>query len=630
MRNLCNGEKFGARAFGPKMSPKTIISEAEPYTSSTVDRHESRALTIDSREGMAVRIAFNGQALTFAAALPLRVARSQRQLPSARHRKHTPPLFVLRRSLAMSAAPAPAVDSAAAAAEPNAADAYAALCELLREASALRAADGVLGWDEQVMLPPGAADARGRQKAALAGVVHEKATAPALADAIADCERLAADASLEGGPFEAAVVRDARRDYTHAARVTKELSQKVAAAATAGVAAWTRAREASDWQAFAPYMKDGLRLAREYAAESRGPDVDPYSASIDMYERGMDAARLQVIFDEVVPPLKDLLHKVSAAQQKHAPPVHQALQGGEHWDVTLQAALCKKLSERLGFDFEHGRIDVSVHPFTGGAGPEDTRITTRYSTTTPFEGIMGTVHEVGHALYEQGRNAEHRDLPVSEPLSMGAHESQSLFWERMIAQSEPFWEAVLPLVHEMLPFTSSATAADFAYAVNVVNTKGLIRVDADELSYPFHIIMRFEIERGLFDGSINVDELPTVWAAKMKQYFDVEVPSDKLGCLQDVHWPSLSYGYFPSYTLGAMTAAQLFSYLDRKALPGMAERIRKGEFSEIKTWLNEHFHCKGSLYPSLDELLEAVTGEKLNPAYFIEYLRKKYGAIYSL
>jgi carboxypeptidase Taq len=472
-----------------------------------------------------------------------------------------------------------------------------------------------------------AADARGRQKAALAGVIHEKATAPALAEAIARCENR--DTAPELEPYAAAVVRDARRDYTHTKRVDKELSQKIAAAETSGVAAWTKAREANDWIGFAPHLKTGLQLAREYATVSRSPDiVDPYSASIDMFERGMDANRLQVIFDEVVPPLKELLDKVAAAKQ-NAPPVHEALKGGEQWDVAAQAALCKKLSERLGFDFDHGRIDVSVHPFTGGAGPEDTRITTRYSTTMPFEGIMGTVHEVGHALYEQGRNAEYHDLPVSEPLSMGAHESQSLFWERMVAQSEPFWTAVLPLVHEMLPFTASATAADFAYAVNMVNPKGLIRVDADELSYPFHIILRFEIERGLFDGSISVDELPAVWSAKMKQYFDVEVPSDTLGCLQDVHWPSLSYGYFPSYTLGAMTAAQLYAYLDRKALPGMADRIRKGQFSEIKSWLNEHFHSKGSLYPSLDELLEAVSGEKLNPAYFIEYLRKKYSAIYS-
>lgn len=238
--------------------------------------------------------------------------------------------------------------------------------------------------------------------------------------------------------------------------------------------------------------------------------------------------------------------------------------------------------------------------------------------------------QVGHALYEQGRNAEYADLPVSEPLSMGAHESQSLFWERMVGQSEAFWNAVLPVVHEKLPFTKDASAADFAYAVNRVNPQGLIRVDADELSYPFHIILRFEIEKGLFEGTIDVDDLPSVWASKMKYYFDVDVPDDSRGVLQDVHWPSLAFGYFPSYTLGAMVAAQLYSYLDRKALPGMAKRISNGQFMEVKEFLNKNFHSLGSLHPSLDELLVAVTGEPLNPKYFMDYLTAKYTKIYGL
>lgn len=240
------------------------------------------------------------------------------------------------------------------------------------------------------------------------------------------------------------------------------------------------------------------------------------------------------------------------------------------------------------------------------------------------------VHEVGHALYEQGRNPDHEGLPVSEALSMGAHESQSLFWERMVAQSDGFWSAVLDEVHENLPVTKSASAGDIAFAVNRVNAKGLIRVDADELSYPFHIILRFEIESGLFDGSIDVEDLPRVWNQKMKEYFDVDVPSDAEGCLQDVHWPSLAFGYFPSYTLGAMTAAQLYAYMDREALPGMEGRVAKGEFASIKEWLNTNFHKLGSLHTSLDDLLLTVTGEKLNPTYFITYLQEKYTRIYEL
>lgn len=219
---------------------------------------------------------------------------------------------------------------------------------------------------------------------------------------------------------------------------------------------------------------------------------------------------------------------------------------------------------------------------------------------------------------------------MAEPLSMGAHESQSLFWERMVAQSPAFWMAVLPIIQEELPFAKDLTAEDFAYAVNQVNPEGLIRVDADELSYPSHIILRFEIERGLFDGSIKVEDLPSVWNAKFKEFFGVTPPNDADGVLQDVHWPSLAFGYFPSYTLGAMTAAQLYAFMDREGLPGMECRIERGEFAEIKAYLNENFHVLGSVHPSLDELLVAVTGEPLQPLYFMEYLEKKYSALYKI
>lgn len=233
-------------------------------------------------------------------------------------------------------------------------------------------------------------------------------------------------------------------------------------------------------------------------------------------------------------------------------------------------------------------------------------------------------------LYEQGKHRDFIGLPVCEALSMGSHESQSLFWERMISQTPEFWKAVLPIVHKHLPHTRDCTAEDFAYAVNRVNPKGLIRVDADELSYPFHIIMRTQIEKGLFSGSIKVSELPRVWNEKMKDFFDVDVPSDAKGCLQDIHWSGGAFGYFPTYTLGAMVAAQLYSYMDREGLPGMSKRIANGDFAEIKTYLNKNFHEIGSLYPSLDELLVAVAGERLNTKYFMDYLTAKYTALYNL
>ena len=282
------------------------------------------------------------------------------------------------------------------------------------------------------------------------------------------------------------------------------------------------------------------------------------------------------------------------------------------------------------FDFRHFSLtDISAHPFTVDAGHTDTRITTRYSTNIPFEGIMGTIHEVGHAMYEQGLNKEFAGLPVSNALSMGSHESQSLFWERMISQREEFWEHILPLIHEKLPHTKSATARDFYLAVNQVS-RSLIRVEADEVTYPFHIVLRFEIEKGLIDGSIRVEDLPAVWQEKFKKYIGIDVPNDSKGCLQDVHWSGGSFGYFPTYTLGAMMAAQLFNYLENTAMPDIKDKIRTGKFSDIKKWLNENLHEKGSLYASLDELLKSITGEPLNPKYFVSYLETKYRRIYKL
>lgn len=409
--------------------------------------------------------------------------------------------------------------------------AYAEMTAILREISSLDGALGVINWDQQVMLPPGASSARGRQKAVLASVIHERSTSAALDAAIAACE-----ADMAGLPddFARANVRDARRSFRHTAGLSKALVMEREEAESKGYSAWTKAREKNDFASFAPVLEDGLRVFKK-CAEATRPGMEPYDAAIDMFERGMTAKRLEEIFDGLQGPLKTLRDQVVEAK-KSAEGVKEVLKGGEQWDVDAQARLCKKIAEKMSFDFDHGRLDVSLHPFTGGSGPEDTRITTRYSSEVPWEGLMGTIHEVGHALYEQGRNEPNAGLPVSEALSMGAHESQSLFWERMIGQSPAFWKAVLPLCQEEFSFAKNLTGEDFSYAVNQVDPSGLIRVDSDELFYPFHIIMRFQIERGLFDGSITTADLPKVWAAKMKDFFGLDVPSDTVGCLQDVHW----------------------------------------------------------------------------------------------
>jgi carboxypeptidase Taq len=299
------------------------------------------------------------------------------------------------------------------------APAYESLTGLLRELSSLGGVSSILGFDEQTVMPEGSSGVRGKQKAALAGVIYEKSASPSLDAAISACEDPTVLDTLS--EYERAVVRDARRDYSHTSRVSKEFSAKIAAAETASVAAWAKARKENNWAAFSPHLTTMLDLAKEYATTTR-PNMSPYDAAIDQYERGMTTARLRAVFEDVEKPLNDLLERVAAAT-KSAPPVKESLKGSEKWDVTAQAALCKSIAERMSFDFNTGLLAVSTHPFTGGCHG-DTRITSRYSTTNPWEGIMGTTHEVGHGLYQEGLNKEHEGLPVAEPLSMGAHESQ--------------------------------------------------------------------------------------------------------------------------------------------------------------------------------------------------------------
>lgn len=404
-----------------------------------------------------------------------------------------------------------------------------------------------------------------------------------------------------------------------------------------GYAAWVAAREANDWSKFAPVLREIVELKREIARRTR-PDLPVYDALIDQFERGMAAERLGEVFDGLKRGLQPLLDRAKASEARQRQraagefsqsAVDAALGPGDQWDTARQAALCRELCAKLQFDFARGRIDVSVHPFTGGTCPSDVRITTRYSTERPWEGITGTIHETGHALYEQGRLGGRFDgQPVSESLSMGIHESQSLLWERCVGQSRAFWRFAAPIVQRHFPHTADASSEQFYRALNAVDASNFIRVSADELTYPFHIIARFELERALMDGSLDVDELPAAWNAKYEQLLGVTPPDDKQGVLQDVHWPSGAFGYFPSYTLGAMCAVQLFDAA-RAEIPQLEELLAAGEFGELKRWLNRNVHARGSLYDSADRLMRAVTGERINPQRFVEYLHAKYDELYA-
>ncbi|TFJ85426.1 hypothetical protein NSK_003299 [Nannochloropsis salina CCMP1776] len=483
---------------------------------------------------------------------------------------------------------------------------YEELAKNLREIDALEGISGLLGWDEQTMLPSGSAPARAFHKAALAGVLHEKKTNPSL-DVLLPVLASPNVLELLPSPEARANVRLAHKEWELQKKKSKEMTAREAALEGRGYAAWVSAREKDEFHhGFLPVLQDIVALKKEVATATR-PGWDTYDANLDLFEPGMTVRRLTEIFGALKTDLVPLLQQIMASsryqtQDKDRPP---AFQGGPQWDVNIQAQLSREVSEALGFDYTLGRIDTSVHPFTGGSHPTDVRITTRYSQEKWLEGISGTVHEVGHGLYEQGRNPEQRDLPASRALSMGG-----------------------------------LSPEDFYRHVNRVQPD-LIRVEADEVTYPLHIILRFELEQALLDGSLAPADLPHAWNAKMKSLLNVEVVKsgegreggreggNAKGCLQDVHWAVGALGYFPSYTLGAMMAAQLWVSAER-AIPSLSAEIGRGNFQKLREWLRREVHVRGSVFTSMDELLRTVTGEPLNPEYFVMYLKRKYGELYSM
>jgi len=498
---------------------------------------------------------------------------------------------------------------------------YDSLTTRLKDVSALEGIGGLLGWDEMTMMPEGAAGARAAQKVALSSVIHSKSTDPELGNLLSRLK--ASSASLD--KYKQANVREAARAYTKATCIPEELVRREANLASTAHQAWVKARQAGDWQLFAPSLKEWVVARRERAAliDASRP---AYDVLADDYDPGLTSTRVAEVFCRVRDGLVPLLKKI---RDQGVKPDTSWLQGD--FDTAKQAELCNNVSVALGFNLEKGRLDVSVHPFTGGAHPTDVRMTTRFKQNDFMEGLTGAIHETGHALYEQGRNLEFDGLPVNSAAGMVIHESQSLLWERMVGLSRPFAKYLLPKLHASFPdaLPKKKTSEDLYVAMNAVKDISMIRVEADEVTYPMHVILRFEIERGLIDGSVEVDDVPALWNSKMKEYLGVEPKDDAEGCLQDIHWSMGALGYFPTYSLGAMSAVQIFEAA-KKDLPTLDEDIANGDFAALRIWLNEKVHSLGSLYPKADDLLEAITGKPLDPDLFLKYLEDKYSDIYKL
>ena len=469
----------------------------------------------------------------------------------------------------------------------------------------------IAGWDQAAMMPPGGNAARGAAMAELQLLMHGLLTAPALQQAL----QAAAQESLSDA--ERASLREMKRVWQSANLLPARLVEAKSLAGSRCEHAWREQRKAGDWQGFLSNFREVVQLAREEAqllAEASGKSR--YDALLDKYEPGMSSAELERIFGDVKTWLPGLIRQV---MDKQAGETLVAAQGP--FAVAQQRALGVEIMGLLGFDFDAGRLDVSVHPFCGGVA-EDVRITTRYRDDDFMQSMMGIVHETGHARYEQRLPRELAHLPVGQARSMGIHESQSLSFEMQLGRSPAFLSLIAPLVKKHLGEQPAFDAANLARMYSRVRP-GFIRVDADELTYPAHVILRFEIERALIEGEIEAEDIPALWDEKMQAYLGVDTRGNyRDGCLQDIHWTDGSFGYFPSYTLGAMYAAQYFAAI-RRQTPDLDARIAAGDLAPVMDWLDANLWSQASRWET-GELVQRATGEALNPAHFRAHLEARY------
>jgi carboxypeptidase Taq len=497
---------------------------------------------------------------------------------------------------------------------------YQKLEAAFRRAALIDEACGFLGWDEAVHMPDASAASRAEQMATLNVIAHETLTKPEIADWLDAAEAAVAEGSnAELDPWQRANLREMRRTWVHYAAVPADLVAALTRAGSACEMAWRQAKPKSDFAAVLPTLKECLRLTIELAqAKAARLGLRLYDALLDQYEPGGRAAEIDVIFDDLAAFLPGAIERALASQA-----AHPALAPKGPFPIERQRELSVRLMRQVGFPFEQGRLDVSRHPFCGGT-PDDLRITTRYDEHDFAKALMGTLHETGHAMYEAGLPKAWRRQPVGYARGMALHESQSLLLEMQVCRSREFIDYAAPIMRELLGGEGPAWSAENLYRLGVRVERGFIRVDADEVTYPCHVILRYRLERALVAGDLKLEDLPGAWNDGMKALLGVVPPSHTLGCLQDIHWFRASFGYFPTYTLGALAAAQLFQAAER-AIPGLRAGIARGEFAPLYAWLREHVHGKAS-FLSTPELLTAATGAKLGTAAFKAHLARRYGA----
>jgi len=493
---------------------------------------------------------------------------------------------------------------------------YQAVLPKIRELSLLNASQALLGWDQEVMMPKAAAADRGDIMAAQAGVVHEKMTDPKLGEMLK-----AAKEETDLNPYEQANIRETLRSHEKALKIPQALITELTKLTSQATHVWADARGKSDFPLFAPWLEKILKLSKQIA-EHVGYAKVPYDALLDEYDPGATVESVSQVLMPIRDALHDIVAKIAAAPKK---PNKSILE--RHYDIASQEKVSRELVKLIGFKLDEGRLDISTHPFCSGTGIHDVRLTTRYMENWLPSATHGAIHEAGHGIYEQGLNHDYAYTPAGDAAWMSVHESQSRFWENTICRSHAFWEFYFPKLQTHFPDALMNVGLDDFYgAINFVEPS-LIRVEADEVTYGLHLIIRFEIEKALFDGSIKVTDLPAIWNQKVKDLLGIAVPNDKHGVLQDVHWSFGGFGYFQTYLMGNLYAAQWNHYM-RKDLP-VDDHLRKGDCLPIRTWLNEKIHREGRCFRARD-LVKHVTGEGLNPNYFVTYLKEKFGPIYNV
>jgi carboxypeptidase Taq len=482
-----------------------------------------------------------------------------------------------------------------------------ALAARLGQLSDLRHAGHVLSWDQQVMMPPAGGPARGEALGTISRLHHEMLVDPQLGELL--------DAAADAEPL---LVRAVRRDHDVERRVPGDLAAEMSRAGSDGYAAWLTAREANDYAVFEPALRRNIDLARRYAA-CFAENAHPYDALLDRYEPGTTTEQVVALFTQLRAGLVPLISQIAMQ------PARQALTG--EFPVSAQREIGLEMVQTMGFDPSGWRLDDAVHPFAASPAPGDVRVTSRFDDHS-LTGLFALLHEVGHGLYEHGVDPALARTTLDTGVSLGVHESQSRLWENLVGRSPAFWTHWLPRLRDRFPLSLRDADLDtFMRGINVVRPT-LIRVEADEVTYSLHVILRFELELGLIDGTLDAVDLPAAWAAKMKQFLGIDVPDDLHGVLQDIHWSEGIIGYFPTYAIGNVLAAQLWQ-LAQAEIPELDSELSRGDLGALRVWLREKIHRHGRLYTP-PELIEQAVGGPLDPAPLLAHLRAKYGALYEL